>query len=136
MNFRILSVPFLLLGLAGITPPLQAAGTPVREGVTLPYDILDPSVRVAKRYQKHGDYVTAVLLYDAILERNPSDAQALKSMVECYQALEKNERKGTPESIHPEKATGEDALSDLPNLIPDDHANAQRQTPAPGQSLL
>src|SRR5476649_1127987 len=97
MNRRILAMSFFMVGLAGGTAVLHAAQAPERAGVVLPYDILDPSIHVAELFQRRGDYTTAVLLYEAVLERNPSDSLALKSMVDCHEALAKKEKQETPE---------------------------------------
>ena len=135
MKLSPLYISVVFMGLVGTTVDLQAAGAPIRESVTLPYDVMDPSVHVARTYQKHGDYETAVLLYDAVLERNPSDQQALKSLVQCYKALE-DEGQDNSASIGktPEKA--DDNLSDLPNLIPNDSTNAQDPSQKPTRPLL
>jgi hypothetical protein len=126
MNSKPLLLSFCLLGLTGMSN-LLAAGEPVHEAVTIPYDVMDPSIKVAKSYQKRGDCETAVQLYDAVLERNPTDQQALKSLVQCYKALE-TEGQEQPAAVQKPKTGDDDSLSDLPNLVPADSTNAQETT--------
>jgi hypothetical protein len=135
MNIKLFMMSFCFMGLAGITADLHAAGASGQESVTLPYDVMDPSITTAKTYQKRGDYETAVLLYDAVLERNPSDQQALKSMVQCYKALQ-DENQSKPENIHRNQAPGDESLSDLPNLVPNDSTNAQESSQKQARPVL
>ena len=127
---------FLIVGLAGTMRGLQAAGAPGRESVVLPYDVVGPSDRAAKLFQKRGDYVTAVLLYEAVLEQNPSDPQALKSMIDCHEALAKKEKPETPEVVRPREPANDESLADLPDLIPADKAATQQQAKNPANPLL
>jgi len=106
-----------------------------RTGVALPYDIMDPSVRLAKRYQLRGDYATAILLYDAILKRNPSDSESLKAMVDCHQAmLHKETPEPQPVAKQPEPVD-DDGLADLPNFS-SDNVDAQKLAQKPQQPVF
>jgi hypothetical protein len=135
MITRILTLPFILAGLLALRVNSPAAENPGRESVTLPYDILDPSAGMAKHYEKKGDFETAVLLYDAVLERDPSDEKSFRSMVKCYTSLENNEH-GLPAENSKPRMSRDDVLSDLPDLIPADAANAQKRSDKPTSPLL
>src|SRR5207302_1802179 len=44
-------------------------------------------MKIAVRYEKSQDYVSAVLLYEAILIRRPSDRRVLKRMIQCHETM-------------------------------------------------
>src|ERR1019366_4955464 len=136
MNARILGLTFFILGLAGLRPALYAADEQAHSRVVLSYGILEPSAALAERFQKRGDYETAVLINEAILERDPTDRQALRRMVECHEAQVKKERPEEPAAVQPPKPESDDGLSDLPNLIAGQPANAQKPKEDPRHRLL
>jgi len=116
MSYRILAISIVAIGMAGLAADLRAAETGGRTGVELSFDILDPSPTVAIRAQKHNDFVTAILLNEAILKREPLDRQALKRMVECHEALAKQDRQEISAVSQRPKTAEEDGFQDLPNL--------------------
>jgi lipopolysaccharide biosynthesis regulator YciM len=136
MNHRILIVPFLLAGLTGAAGHLHAAESSGRSGIVLPYAIVNPTVRAARVFQKRGDYATAVLIYEAVLEQNPSDPQALRSMVDCHEALARKEKPEPPEVVQKAKTGDDENLYDLPDLIPADKAATRQQARNPADPLL
>ena len=126
MNARTLWLSLFILGLTGARPRLNAADGTARAGVLLPYDIVDPSMSLAKHFQTRGDYATAVLLYDAILERDPSDRETFRRMIGCHEAMVKKDLPEKQADAAHQKLETDDGLSELPSLIPNQPADAKK----------
>ena len=47
--------------------------------------------RIGKMYEKKSDFVSAILLYDRIIARDPKNQLAIARMVFCYDAMIKSE---------------------------------------------
>jgi len=136
MNTKFLALTFFFTSVIASPAPVRAAGPDGGAPVELSYDIIEPSMTLAKRFQKQGDYVTAMLLYEEVLKDNPSNKQALKRMVECHEALAKKDAAEKSKVIPQAKPTSDDALSDLPNLIPADNTNAQQPAQSANNHIL
>jgi hypothetical protein len=129
MILRICKLSVMVAGLLAPLTELCAAEASGRAPVQLPYAAVKPSASLASRLQKEGDYATAVLVNEAILQESPSDRQALQRMLECHEALVKIERKENPAPYPRTPGASDDGLTDLPDIIPADTATAQPKPP-------
>ena len=126
MSGRVFGASLFFVVTLGAWSKLPAAAVTGQPGIVLPYDVVDPSAAQAKRFQQKGDYVTAVLINEAILARDPSDQEALHRMIECQKAVEKKERAQTEEPPKKPSPGNDEGLSELPNLVPTDTDKAQK----------